>query len=693
MKTCLKWNCLLVALLFTVSGCEENTTKADSKSNDTTPARDKVMKTEKTETDEAKSQHKKKRKPNRLAKESSPYLLLHAYNPVDWYPWGSEALAKAKKEGKPIFLSIGYSSCYWCHVMERKVFENEKIAKYMNEHFVNIKVDREERPDIDDIYMNSLNVFFELIGSNQGGGWPLSMFLTSDGKPLMGGTYFPPKDEGGRPGFQTIMEFIVKNWNDKKVRPKFIQQADVIVENVKARMKPVAAVNPPAIERELVDTTVKAVINSFDPKYGGIDFQPNRPNGQKFPTAPKLALLQYQIERNHDAESQKVLYFTLDRIAAGGIHDQLGGGFHRYSTDRFWQVPHFEKMLYNQSQLASIYMKAWQKTKKKSYRQAAEDIFEFVEREMTDKKGGFHSALDAETDGIEGKYYVWSHKEVESILGKSDAEIFETVYGMKEENPFKYGFVLHLPVPIAEAAKTLDIDEKSLSSRLKTMKKKLLTVRQKRSPLLKDDKILTSWNAMMVRAYAEAGGIFKDEKYIATAEKAARFLLLDLRDKHGRLYRTWRNGHAKLKAYLDDYAFLVEALLTLHQVTGKQEWLDAALKLNDLQIKYYWSKEAGAFFFTAHDHEELIARTRNSYDSVLPSGNSVAVRNLVRLAKLTGDKKYLEYAKGTIDVFSGTLKQIPRGLTNMAIAIGEYLDATKNASKANKPPNLKPEKQ
>jgi len=625
-----------------------------------------------------KKSGKKKHPANRLAKESSPYLLLHAHNPVDWYPWGPEAFKKAKTENKPIFLSIGYSSCHWCHVMERLVFENEEIAKLMNKHFINVKVDREERPDIDDIYMTSLTIYFQAIGSPQGGGWPLSMFLTPEGKPFAGGTYFPPEDKPGRLGFKTVLKRINRLWATKEKGIR--SNADRLTEMVRQTMKPRPVLTPVKLDQTLVADVADALIESHDTKYGGIDYRAGARNPSKFPVPAKLALLQFQAEKAADKEAAQVLDHTLDHIAAGGIHDHLGGGFHRYSTDRYWHVPHFEKMLYDQAQLADVYLAAYRRTGKTVYREAAEGVFRFVLRDFTSPQGGFYSALDAETEGTEGQYYVWSRKDVQKVLGEKDAKLFGKVYGMDEPQRFEHGYVLHLPQPLQAVAKERKIPLPELKRRLAAMRRKLLAARKKRPELLRDDKILTSWNGLMIRAFANAGRILKEPKYIKAAEKAALFILTNMRDEKKRLLRTYRKGTAKLNAYVDDYAFLVAGLLALHKTTGEKKWLNAARRLTDDQIRDYWSKVGGGFFFTPHYHEELIARTRNAYDAVEPSGNSVSVRNLIRLAEQTGDDKYREYAHKTIKAFVLNLERTPRGMAHLALAIAEFLQTSKKKS-------------
>ncbi|MCL4112906.1 UNVERIFIED_CONTAM: hypothetical protein GTU68_045041 [Idotea baltica] len=615
----------------------------------------------------------KKYPANRLAGESSPYLLLHAHNPVDWYPWGDEAFAKAKKDNKPIFLSVGYSSCYWCHVMERLVFSNPKIAEYMNSHFVNVKVDREERPDVDDIYMTSLIVYFQAIQSPQGGGWPLSMFLTPDGKPFAGGTYFPPDDSGGRSGFDSVSKRVFTLWsnNEKELRAN----SELITSEVRRMMKPQFVPQQTQLDKSLVSLVTTTVKGSYDSQYGGIDFNSANPDSAKFPVPAKLAILDHAAKHG-DKQAASILGDTLDKIARGGIQDHLAGGFHRYSTDRRWHVPHFEKMLYDQSQLASLYTDAWKQNPRDDFRRAAEGILDYVLRDFTGPEGGFYSALDAETNAIEGEYYVWSQQEVKRILGK-DADVFMTAFGMKQPNSFEHGYVLHQPKNIEAIAADLKTTPEELLTKLGSLKAAILKVRDKREAPLKDDKVVTSWNGLMIKAYAKAGSAFERKDYTDAAIKAADFVLTQLRDKDGRLMRTWRGGSAKLKAYLDDYAFVIAGLLELHHQTSDQKWLDAAIELSELQHKHYWSREGKGYFFTADDHEALIARTRSGYDNVMPSGNGYAARNLLQLASITGEQKYGQWAKETLQAFAPVIQRSPGSMTTMAIALAESLEPPK----------------
>ena len=618
--------------------------------------------------DDGKAPAKPKAKANRLVRETSPYLLMHAHNPVDWYPWGPEAFEKARKEGKLIFLSVGYSSCYWCHVMERKVFMNEAIAKTMNDNFVCIKVDREERPDVDDIYMTALQVYYQAIGAPSGGGWPLSMFVTPDGKPVAGGTYFPPEDSEKSMGFPTILGRLTELWKDK--REQLEGNADILSNETRRVMRPKLSLKPVEINDKLVAKVFEAVANSFDPDFGGVDFQPKRPDGPKFPTPTKLLFLQDVLKRQPDADASELLDLTLMQMACGGIRDHLGGGFHRYSVDRKWLVPHFEKMLYDQAQLADVYVNAFVATQQPIYKQVAEEILTFVEREMTSNEGGFYSALDAETNGIEGESYVWEAREINNVLGKS-ADDFKEVYHVKDLPDFEHGNVLRVsPAMIKSITGTR-------AERLADSRQKLLAVRSQRQQPLRDEKVLTSWNGLMIGAFARAGAMLNQPDFVHTAERGANFLLTNLRDAEGRLLRTHTAGKAKLNAYLDDYAFVIDGLLALHDATDEARWLKAAKQLQDDQLKMFRDETGGGFFFTSHHHEELLARTKNCYDGVLPAGNSTSARNLIKLAKLTGEQRYLDEARTIVELFASNLEQAPRSLTVLALAASELLAADK----------------
>lgn len=621
--------------------------------------------------DDATANGKPKGKPNRLVRETSPYLLMHAHNPVEWYPWGPEAFEKAKKEGKLIFLSVGYSSCYWCHVMERKVFVNAEIAKTLNENFVCIKVDREERPDIDDVYMTALQVYYQMIGSPSGGGWPLSMFMTPEGKPVAGGTYFPPEDTDGATGFPSVLARLTELWKDKKEQME--GNAEIISNETRRVMRPKMALKPVEVNAALVKKSLDAVVASIDPEYGGVDFNAQRAKGPKFPTPAKLLFVQELLKQQPNDDADQLLKLTLMQMACGGIRDHVGGGFHRYSVDRQWRVPHFEKMLYDQAQLTDLYASAYVATKNVLYKQVTEEILEFVARELTSSEGGFYSALDAETNEIEGEFYVWESRDLDKILGKN-AAAFKEAYHVKELSDFEHGNVLRLsPKQLPGPARDISLGSARTVDEFSTARQKLLEVRNQRPKLMRDEKILVGWNGLMIGAYARAGVRLEQPEYIRTAEKAATFVMTTMRDQQGRLLHTHTAGQSKLNAYLDDYAFVIDGLLALHDATKEAKWLRAARLLQDDQLKLFRDDTAGAFFFTSHQHEELLARTKNCYDGVLPAGNSVSARNLIKLAKLTDDKKYAAEARTIVDLFASTLEQTPRSMTVLALAMSELL--------------------
>ncbi len=622
---------------------------------------------------------------NRLSRESSPYLLQHAHNPVAWYPWGEEAFAKAKKEGRLVFLSIGYSSCHWCHVMERESFENEEIAKILNEHFVCIKVDREERPDIDNVYMTALQV----IPPRQNGGWPLSMFLTPSGKPIVGGTYWPPEDkdiQGSKMrGFKTVLKIVQEAWTEQ--RKQLEEAADKNADRTRRALTGLAlgiAIVP--LNRDLVNTTVEEIKRSFDPEYGGFGSPARSFRGPKFPTPPRLALLQHEARRPKAKELDDMLALTLDRMARGGIYDQLGGGFHRYSTERTWTVPHFEKMLYDNAQLCEVYAEAYRTTKKPQYRRVLEQTIAFIAREMTAPEGGFYSALDADAEGEEGKFYVWTTKEIDAALtdaDKSMAALFKRVYGVDGEPNFESRYhILTLPRPLAEQAKDLKLTEEQLDARLTPLRDKLFQQRAKRSRPFLDTKILTAWSGQMIAGLAVAGQALDDKKSIDRAVRAAEFVLKTMRTEKGRLLRTYgaapgQKAEARLNAYLDDYAFLVHGLLCLHDVTKEKRWLEEAKRLTDLMVQLFGDEKQGAFFYTSNDHETLFARGKEQYDGAYPSSNSMAARNLVRLWQKTGENRYAQLAEKTFQALAGPLKENPGNLTALADALAIYLDEKK----------------
>ena len=614
-----------------------------------------------------KNQDKKKHT-NRLAKESSPYLLMHAHNPVNWYPWGEEALKKAKDENKPIFLSIGYSSCHWCHVMERESFLDEEIAKLMNENFVCIKIDREERPDIDKIYMTSLYMYRRLSGQPPNGGWPLSMFLTPDSKPFFGGTYFPARDgdRGATVGFLTLVKKVDELWKDQPANIK--RDAEIITKATRSELRGFTPSTKVTMDSAWIDAAVKNYKDSYDKEYGG--FVGGRVGGPKFPEPSNLFfLLEYVKDKPDDAEAKTALLGTLDRMAMGGIRDHIGGGFHRYSVDPRWEIPHFEKMLYDNGQLATLYAEAFVMTGDQKYKQVVDEMFTFIANEMTSAEGGFYSALDAESESEEGKFYRWEKKEIEAALTADEFKLFSKVYGVDRKPNFEkeyYAPQLYAPFATFAAAEKMPIAE--LEAKLKPIRKKLFDVRAKRERPLLDTKILTSWNGLMIRGFADAGRLLKNESYIATAEKAANFVAAKLMNKENRLMRTYSNGEAKLNAYLNDYAFLIDGMIALHKATQKEKWLKLATALQNKQDELYWDKAIGGYFFTSTDHEVLIVRSKNPIDGAQPAGNSVSAQNLLYLAKATDNAEFDKKAKLTISSVSALMERSPNSAPRLLIA-------------------------
>jgi uncharacterized protein YyaL (SSP411 family) len=615
---------------------------------------------------------------NRLAKESSPYLLQHAHNPVDWYPWGPEAFEKAKKENKLVFLSIGYSSCHWCHVMERESFEDKEVADYLNKHFVCIKVDREERPDVDEIYMTALQVM------DGRGGWPLSMFLTPDGKPIVGGTYWPKEDrkldEGTARGFKSILAYIVELDRDKGKELR--QQADKVAEMTgDALTRAARGIAVVELSKSLAMGPAEELRDRIDDRYGGFGDKERGFRGTKFPSPPSLVAVIRAARREKDAELAKLVTLTLTRMAEGGIYDQLGGGFHRYSTERTWTVPHFEKMLYDNAQLIEVYSEAYRDDPKPLYKQVVDETVKFVLREMTSPEGGFYSALDADSDGKEGEFYVWTAEQIEKALGEKDAAVFRATYGVSGPPTFEdRAYVLKRTRSLAEVAKDQKMSEEELAAKLSAFRAKLVDLRDKRPRPFLDTKVLTGWNGQMIAGLAVAGQTFKQPEYVKDATRAADFVLANLRTKDGRLLRTYGKtgegkAQAKITAYLDDYAFLVRGLLWLHDATADARWLTEAKALTDAMIKWYGDDKAGGFFYTASDGEKLFARAKDFHDGVQPSGNSVAAHNLVRLWQKTGDDGYRKRAEKTIKQFAGVLKANPAAVPALGEALHEYLAA------------------
>ena len=580
---------------------------------------------------------------NRLSRELSPYLRLHAHNPVDWYPWGEEALAKARREDKPIFLSVGYSSCYWCHVMERLVFSDPDIAHLMNQFFVNIKVDREERPDIDGIYMTATQL---MTGH---GGWPNSVFLTPDLKPFFAGTYFPPEDSHGRPGFPRVIQALHVAWQEK--RQELEKQADQISQSI-ARIHTTQTGSEKAGE-DLIGSAIDHIEKRFDPITGGLGTAP------KFPPDHALNLLLTAYRQDPQAKYLDMVEQTLHHMALGGIRDHLGGGFHRYATDAQWRVPHFEKMLYNQALLTHNFLRAYQITNKTAYRIAAEGILDFVSREMTDSKGGFYSAIDAETEAEEGAYYTWTEQEIRQTL-KKDTDFFLSCYALAPMPEGSAGVIYKTDKDSALSVRH-QIDITTLHARLSPLKEKLLNARSQRTRPLLDDKIITAWNGLMIGAYARAYEVLDRADYLLAAQKAADFIRDNLRDADGNLYRIYREGQRKGEAYQEDYAFLIDGLLHLYRATHSARYLQDALSLSERMHTAFWDTLNGGYFLT-QSQNEMIVRTKSFYDSALPSGNAVALHVLWELRALTQNPLYAQRALALTNSFAPPAENTPGAL-------------------------------
>ncbi len=601
---------------------------------------------------------------NRLAQESSPYLLQHAENPVDWYPWGPEALETARREDKPIFLSVGYAACHWCHVMEHESFENEQIAEQLNEHFVCIKVDREERPDLDHLYMNALQIYLQMVGSPQGGGWPLSMFLTPELQPFFGGTYWPPDARYGRPGFMEVLGSVHKFWTER--RSDTLEQGQRITQYLR-EMNGSATDTTTGLSSELLDQAESALERQFDARHGGFGGAP------KFPHSTDLRLLLRRWQRSGQAELLKMVRATLDHMAGGGLYDQLGGGFHRYSVDAEWLVPHFEKMLYDNAQLVRCYAEAYQVTGDENYARVVRETCDYVLREMTHAQGAFFSTQDADSEGVEGKFYVWTAAEIREVLGEQQAQRFNLVFSVSEQGNFEGKSILHTPRSLADCAQQLQCDEAALRVEIDACRKQLLEVRSKRIWPGLDDKVLTSWNALMVDAMAYAAGAVGEPRYLAAAQAAADFVLTEMRQENGRLYHAWRNGEPKLAAYLDDYTTLIDALVTLYEATFEERYLDEALRLTDDVLEHFADAQQGGFFFTADDHEELVARYKDAQDSPVPSGNAMAATCLLRLAQLSGREDLRQAGEATLASQASFMQRAPTAAGQMLLALDLYL--------------------
>ncbi|HTK25248.1 MAG TPA: thioredoxin domain-containing protein [Pyrinomonadaceae bacterium] len=615
---------------------------------------------------------------NRLADETSPYLLQHAHNPVDWYPWGDEAFEKAKAEDKPVLVSIGYSACHWCHVMEHESFEDEATARIMNEHFVNIKVDMEERPDVDQIYMT----FVQLTTGR--GGWPMNVFLTPERLPFFGGTYFPPVSRFNMPSFSQVLLSVAEAYRDK--RDELLHSANDILGEM--RRVGISEFHPGGLSLEQLDSAFENMSRSFDGTNGGFGGAP------KFPPSMTLEFLLRYHHRTGKQRALEMVERTCRKMADGGIYDQLGGGFHRYSVDAVWLVPHFEKMLYDNAQLIRVYLHLYQITKQalgsgkppanaggtdtveEFYKRVAVETLEYVRREMFDASGGFYSTQDADSEGVEGKFFVWTPKEIVEILGQEDAQVFNFYYDVSEEGNFEEKNILNVRYAPAEAAQALKIDEKKLNEVLERGRKKLFEAREKRIKPFRDEKILTAWNGLMLAAFAEASAVLDNAEYLDIAKRNAEFLLTELQHD-GRLLRTWKNGTAKLNGYLEDYANLADGLIELYQASGEIRYLTEAKRLANLMIDEFWDEENGGFFFTASDHEELIVRNKDYYDNATPSGNSVAADVLLKLSKFFADEKYERFAATVLRLVATQISRYPQGFGRALSSLEFHLNPAK----------------
>jgi uncharacterized protein YyaL (SSP411 family) len=591
---------------------------------------------------------------NRLARESSPYLLLHAGNPVDWYPWGEEAFERARREDKPIFLSIGYSTCYWCHVMERESFSDPQVARDMNEGFVCVKVDREERPDVDEIYMTATQLI------TRSGGWPNSVFLTPDLEPFFAGTYFPPRDTAGRPGFPRVLQGLRQSWLLQ--RAEIRQQAAMVARAMEQALSTARSAGE-VPGGDLGAELLSALSSRFDPEWGGFGGAP------KFPSPANLFFLLGRAA--HEGEAREMLVTTLDRMARGGLMDQLAGGFHRYSTDEAWLVPHFEKMLYDNAALAWLYAEASALAPGEGFDRVARSTLDFVLREMTGPGGGFLSAIDAETGGHEGAYYTWTAAELDQALPGPDGELFRRVYGLDGPPPFEgERYVLHLPVPLEEIARTGGMAGAGLARSLERGRRALLEARSRRERPLTDDKVLGDWNGLMIGAMARAGARLAEPRYLEAARRAAHFVLGNL-VAGGALLHAWRDGRGSVPALLDDYAFLVEGLLELHASSGEGLWLEHAVRLAEEQEARLRDAEAGGYFAAGEDRR-LIYRTKPGFDGAVASGNGIAALNLVELARRTGEARFAERAGATLGTFAASMTQAPIAHVTLIRALDRY---------------------
>lgn len=590
------------------------------------------------------------RSTNRLIHESSPYLLQHAHNPVDWYPWSDAAFARARQEDKPIFLSIGYSSCHWCHVMEHESFDNPEIAEVLNRHFIAIKVDREQRPDVDHLYMNAVQM---MTGS---GGWPLSVFLTPDRQAFYGGTYFPPDDGFGRPGFKRLLLGIAEAW--EKQREELLSSATRLHE----AMSQETEVTLDRADVSLLTASYEAAQQVFDPEHGGFGGAP------KFPQPAILALLLRVWQRTGDDAALTAVTRSLDAMSAGGIYDHLGGGFHRYATDAAWRVPHFEKMLYDQAQLVQVYLDAFKITGKPDYARIVREVLEYVLRDMTDARGGFYSAEDADSEGREGVFYVWTESQIQAALPARTAQLFMDAYGVTQAGNFEHGT-------------SILYAREAFTNALTQARKRLVEQRAQRARPFRDEKVIAAWNGMMIASLADSGRTLEEPRYVEAAERAADFVLQEMQGG-GRLQRSWLDDQCSGPAYLDDYAFLVQGLMVLYEATFTPRWLLAADDLCTAMLDLFVDERGGALYLTGRDADALPLRSKPQYDGALPSGNAVAAMVLYRLGRLTGKPKYRKHAVGIVEQAVPTWRQNPLAHVALGCALDYDLGPTREITLA-----------
>jgi len=597
---------------------------------------------------------------NHLIHETSPYLLQHAHNPVDWYPWSGEALQKAKTENRPILLSIGYSACHWCHVMERESFEDEKIAALMNDLFVNIKVDREERPDLDEIYMNAVQM---LTGR---GGWPMTVFLTPEGKPFYGGTYFPPEDRYGVPGFPKILQGVANAYREK---PHEVERSVGQILTGLQRMS-LSTESQQSFSSDIIGQSAERLTEAYDADHGGLGKAP------KFPNVGVYELFLRHYHRSKANRFLDMVTHTLTKMAQGGIYDHLGGGFHRYSVDEKWLVPHFEKMLYDNAQLVRIYAQVYRVTGEPLFKQVVDETMTYLTREMLHSEGGFYSTQDADSEGEEGKFFVWTEAEVTRILGEEPSEIFCRIYDVSEEGNFEGKNILHPILTLEQASKLFRRDLKAIESLVSDAKMKLFQEREKRIKPFRDEKILTSWNGLMLSGLAEAIKISGRPAYLEAADRTVDFIFTKM-FRDGRLLHTYKDGTGKILGYLDDYAFLAAGLLDLFEATVNRMHLDRALKLAVTMLDEFWDEAGAGFFYTGRAHEQLIARSKPIFDASIPSGNAVATQVLLRLYHYTETENYLKSAERILRAYYDTMENQPFGFAHMLAALDFYLQKPK----------------